>query len=143
MDGIQLSIASRLELVRLLGLAVRGICQGLPLSADEADALELAVCEAANNSIKHAYKGKPDGSVRVTLAVDGTGLVICVQDRGTPMQDTKKLGNDLPLPRSVNDLPEGGMGLFLIRKAADSVGYKAGDPDNVLVIRKAFAQKSE
>lgn len=143
MDGIQLSIASRLELVRLLGQAVRGICQSLPLSGDEVDALELAVCEAANNSIKHAYKGKPDGTVRVTVVVDGTGLVICVQDRGTPMLDTKKLANELPVPHSVKELPEGGMGLFLIRKAADSVGYKAGDPDNVLVIRKAFTQKSE
>jgi serine/threonine-protein kinase RsbW len=143
MDGIQLSIASRLELVRLLGLAVRGICQGLPFSGEDVDALELAVCEAANNSIKHAYKGKPDGTVRVTLAVDDTGLVICVQDRGAPLEDTKKLANDLVAPRSINELPEGGMGLYLIRKAADSVGYKAGDRDNVLVLRKAFPKGSK
>jgi len=143
MGGIQLSIASRLELVRLLGLAVRGICQGLPFSGEEVDALELAVCEAANNAIKHAYKGKPDGTVRVTLAVDATGLVICVQDRGAALKDTAKLTNELSAPRSIDKLPEGGMGLYLIRKAADSVGYKAGDPDNVLVMRKAFSQKSE
>ncbi|MGE4262970.1 MAG: ATP-binding protein [Desulfovibrio sp.] len=143
MDGIHLSIASRLELVRLLGLAVRGICQGLPFSGEDVDALELAVCEAANNSIKHAYKGKPDGTVRVTLAVNDTGLVICVQDRGAPLEDTGKLANDLVAPRSINELPEGGMGLYLIRKAADSVGYKAGDQDNVLVLRKAFPKGSK
>lgn len=143
MDGIHLSIASRLELVRLLGLAVRGICQGLPFSGEDVDALELAVCEAANNSIKHAYKGRPDGTVRVTMVVDDTGLVICVQDRGAPLEDTTKLANDLVAPRSVNDLPEGGMGLFLIRKAVDSVGYKAGDRDNVLVLRKAFPKGSK
>lgn len=143
MDGIQLSIASRLELVRLLGLAVRGICQGLPLSGDEVDALELAVCEAANNSIKHAYKGKPDGLVQINLAVNKGGLIICVQDRGAPLEDTTKLANELAVPRSVKDLPEGGMGLFLIRKAVDSVGYKAGDPDNVLVMRKAFSKQSK
>jgi len=143
MDGIQLCIASRLELVRLLGLAVRGICQGLPFSGEEVDALELAVCEAANNAIKHAYKGKPDGSVRVNVVVNDTGLVICVQDRGAPLEDTGKLANDLSVPRSVNELPEGGMGLFLIRKAVDSVGYKAGDPDNVLVMRKAFSKQSK
>lgn len=143
MDGIQLCIASRLELVRLLGLAVRGICQGLPFSGEEVDALELAVCEAANNAIKHAYKGKPDGSVRVNVVVNDAGLVICVQDRGAPLEDTTKLANELTAPRSVNELPEGGMGLFLIRKAVDSVGYKAGDPDNVLVMRKAFSKQSK
>lgn len=140
MDAIDLTIASRLDLVRLLGLAVRGICQGLPLTPDEADALELAVCEAANNSIKHAYKGRADGSVRVTVVVDGTGLVVCVQDQGAPLEDRQKLTNELKVPQSLEELPEGGMGLYLIRKAADSVGYKAGAPDNVLVIRKAFTQ---
>ncbi|MDO9632069.1 MAG: ATP-binding protein [Humidesulfovibrio sp.] len=140
MDMIELSITSRLELVHLLGLAVRGICGGLPLSKDEADGLELAVCEAANNSIKHAYAGRSDGLVRVTLAVDGTGLVIGVYDKGTPLEDRQKLSNDLSVARSVDELPEGGMGLFLIRNAADSVGYKAGDHGNVLVIRKAFSE---
>jgi len=143
MDGIHLSIASRLELVRLLGLAVRGICQGLPFSGEDVDALELAVCEAANNAIKHAYKGKPDGTVRVSVVVDDTGVVICVQDRGVPLEDTGKLANDLVAPRSIDELPEGGMGLYLIRKAADSVGYKAGDKDNVLVLRKAFPKGSK
>lgn len=143
MESIDLTIASRLELVYLLGLAVRGVCQGLPLAQDEADALELAVCEAANNAIKHAYQGRPDCSVRVTLVVDGTGLVICVQDRGKPLDDRQKLTNDLAVAQSLEELPEGGMGLYLIRNAADSVGYKAGDQNNVLVIRKAFSQPLE
>lgn len=138
MESIDLVIASRLELVHLLGLAVRGICQGQPLSGDEADALELAACEAANNAIKHAYKERPDCFVRVTVVVDGTGLVICVQDQGTPMKDQHKLANEMAVVQRVEDLPEGGMGLFLIRSAADSVGYKAGTKNNVLVIRKAF-----
>ncbi|MDQ7836595.1 MAG: ATP-binding protein [Humidesulfovibrio sp.] len=142
MDTIELSIASRLELVHLMGLAVRGICGGLPLTPDESDAMELAVCEAVNNSIKHAYAGRPDGVVRVTLAVDGTGLVLCVYDKGTPLEDRQKLNNDLAVARSIDELPEGGMGLFLIRNAADSVGYKAGEQGNVLVLRKAFRKGS-
>lgn len=140
MDMIELSIASRLELVHMVGLSVRGICGGLPLTPDESDALELAVCEGVNNAIKHAYSGRPDGIVRVTLAVDGTGLVLCVYDKGTPLEDRQKLNNDLAVARSLDELPEGGMGLFLIRNAADSVGYKAGEHGNVLVIRKAFSQ---
>jgi serine/threonine-protein kinase RsbW len=143
MEMIELSIASRLELVRLVGLAVRGICGGLPLTQDESDAMELAVCEAVNNAIKHAYAGKPDGIVRVTLAVDGTGLVICVYDKGAPLEDRQKLNNDLAVARSVEELPEGGMGLYLIRNAADSVGYKAGEQGNVLVLRKAFKKESQ
>lgn len=142
MDTIELSIASRLDLVHLMGLAVRGICGGLPLTPDESDAMELAVCEAVNNSIKHAYAGRPDGVVRVTLAVDGTGLVLCVHDKGTPLEDRQKLNNDLAVARSIDELPEGGMGLFLIRNAADSVGYKAGEQGNVLVLRKAFRKGS-
>ena len=62
------------------------------------------------------------------------------RDQGAPLEDRKKLTNELKVPQSLEELPEGGMGLYLIRKAADSVGYKAGDQDNVLVIRKAFTQ---
>ncbi|MBU1041315.1 MAG: ATP-binding protein [Proteobacteria bacterium] len=143
METIELSIASRLELVHLVGLAVRGICGGLPLTPDESDALELAVCEAVNNAIKHAYKGKTDGLVRVTLAVDGTGMVIGVYDKGAPLEDRQKLNNDMIIARSLEELPEGGMGLFLIRSAADSVGYKAGEQGNVLIMRKGFKKQSQ
>ena len=138
MDSIDLAIESRLELVHLVGLSVRGICSALPLSKEEADALELAVCEACNNSIKHAYKGREDALVRVTLGVDGTGVVIRVHDQGAPLEDRQKLSNDLPVAQSLDELPEGGMGLFLIRKAADSLGYKSSADGNSLVIRKAF-----
>lgn len=143
MHTIELAIASRLEHVYLIGLSLRGICQGLPFTKNEVDALELAVCEAANNAIKHAYEGRADRLVRVSVAVDGTGLVICVTDQGKPIGDRSKLGNELPLAQSIDELPEGGMGLYLIRNAADSVGYKAGDTGNTLVIRKAFGRGSE
>lgn len=143
MHALTLSIASRLELVYLLGLSVRGICQGLPLSKEEVDALELAVCEAANNSIKHAYKERTDQTVRIGVEVDGTGLVIYVEDKGEPLKNRAKLAADLTVAQSVDELPEGGMGLFLIRNAADSIGYKSSDQGNILVIRKAFSQPLE
>ncbi|MGE4551570.1 MAG: ATP-binding protein [Desulfovibrionaceae bacterium] len=143
MEAIQMFIASRLELVYLLGLAVRGICHGLPFTGEESAALELAVCEAANNAIKHAYEGRDDGVVRLSLAADGTGILICVYDRGLPMADEKRLLRDLKEARSLVELPEEGLGLFLIRNAADSVDYKPGRPENVLVIRKAYSGKME
>jgi len=141
MEAIELSIASRLENVYLVGLSLRGICQGLPLTKNDVDALELAVCEAANNAIKHAYGSRPDNLVRISISVDGTGLVICVADTGKPIGDRNMLARELPLAQTVDALPEGGMGLFLIRNAADSLGYKSGDDENVLIIRKAFTQK--
>ena len=54
--NIRLSIDSRLEQVRVLSGALRGIGQELSLSEEQLGQLELMMVEAVNNVIEHAYQ---------------------------------------------------------------------------------------
>lgn len=73
------AIPSALPLVRQ---SVRRIGQLVGLSADRTAELEIAMGEAVNNVIEHAY-GVVPGTVRVRGGIEDGQLVITVEDSGT------------------------------------------------------------
>lgn len=119
------TIASR----DLLGGVVAGLCQTLGrehgIEGLDGDVL-TAFNEAFNNVVIHAYKGG-GGNVQLELAVDDSELVIRLLDSGRPFRlediGTPAFveGDDLAL----EDLPEGGMGVYLMRTVMDDVCYVA------------------
>ena len=94
----------------------------LALSAAETGALVVAVGELCTNAVTHAYQGRPGGSIKVTCEVDGDRLVIEVEDFGT--------GFDLPAAGGLdpNTLPEHGLGIYLARRAVDSLTTEPSRP---------------
>ncbi|MBN2141531.1 MAG: ATP-binding protein [Desulfovibrionaceae bacterium] len=131
-----LKVGSELKNVSLVGLAVRGVCSELALSQGQAYILELAVCEAVNNSIQHAYDQDPEREVEVRISLDSDQVVFQVLDWGRPMQGFEGLGLVSPESRDPRSAPEGGRGIYIIRKAMDRVEYAAGSQDNVLTMIK-------
>jgi GAF domain-containing protein/anti-sigma regulatory factor (Ser/Thr protein kinase) len=69
---------SALALVRQ---QVRQVARGLHISDERLQAIQVAVGEAVNNVIEHAY-GVPSGTFRVRVAVEDHRLVVEVQDFG-------------------------------------------------------------
>ena len=128
---IQLSIESRLENVSLVGLAVGAYCRFLELDAENAYQIELSVVEAVNNAILHAYQGQPDNRVRVaiTLYTDRIAFEVC--DSGQSM-DKSLLADAAHKPDALDNLPETGRGLFLIRTVMDEISYETCHEINVL-----------
>jgi serine/threonine-protein kinase RsbW len=117
--SIELSIRGALEDVRLLGVSVRAIAHALG-SAEQAALVELCTVEVANNCIEHAYEGLDVGTVDVTLYARGRELVVEVRDRGRPIGCSRLEKASDPFafdPAEVDLLPEGGMGLALIRSS--------------------------
>lgn len=116
--------------------AVRGICRGLQLDDRDVDAVELCVAEAVNNVSEHAYRGAP-GAVEVELLASGTALEIRIADDGVEM-DPRRLANAARLqdfaPDDLDSLPEGGMGLHLIRTLTQSARYERRAGRNFLTL---------
>lgn len=132
------STDSRLGNVELLARAVRGLCGAAGLPGRDCARVELALVEAVNNVVRHAYHGEPGHTVEVTVTVDGGQLALEVADDGTPMppHGTPVLDFD---PTDLANLPEGGMGLYLIHSVMETVEYQSRDGRNVLVMTHRIA----
>lgn len=143
-SAIELKIPASSEWVRVARLTVAGAASRLAFGIDDIEDIKLAVAEAINNAIVHAplpdtASGQPVVTVRAEVAVDG--LHISVTDEG-------RMEDDIPVhdsePRQGEDnLPEGGLGLLLIRSLMDEVSHEGGpDSDTTLHMFKRLPARA-
>jgi serine/threonine-protein kinase RsbW len=135
--NIRLSIDSRLEQVRLLSGALRGIGKELELSDDKLGQLELMMVEAVNNVIEHAYEMQGGNDVRVRVEYNPEVVHLIISDSGRTMPD--ELHSELKAMPDPEDLPEGGWGMGLIHLLADSIRYSNDAKGNHLHVSKQLA----
>jgi serine/threonine-protein kinase RsbW len=129
-------IASSYDEVPLVGAALRELCDGSAIGEGEAAMYELAVVEAVNNAIEHAY-AEGSGPVEVSVEISPDEVVVVVTDCGKP-GDAAKI-NARPVEPEVVDrehLSEGGRGLAIIHGVFDEVEFSTSDSHNSLRLRK-------
>ena len=133
-SNIRLSIDSRLEQVRVLSGALRGIGQELSLSEEQLGQLELMMVEAVNNVIEHAYQMQHGNDVQVRVEYSPQEVHLVISDQGHAMPDALHTETrEMPNPE---DLPEGGWGMGLIHLLADSIRYSRDAKGNHLHVSK-------
>ncbi len=123
MNSIELRIGANPAEVSLIGRSVRALCEPL-LGEDAATSVELAICEAVNNVVEHAYRDFSDGLVTVRWTGHPDRVCIEVRDRGAPLP-RGALDRGLPEfdPDNLESLPEGGFGLGIVSALAHEVRY--------------------
>ena len=99
------------------------------------DDVVLALAEAAQNVVKHAYNGKPTGdTMRVEISFKDNQLIIEIYDKGKPVipENIK--------PRKIDDIKPGGLGTFFIGQIMDEVIFKTSRNDwvNHLILTKTY-----
>ena len=98
------------------------------------DDLVLAIAEAAQNIVKHAYNGEPHtDKMRVRISLNNNNLQIDIFDKGKPaIPENIK-------PRALDDIKPGGLGTFFIGQIMDQVVFKTKKEEgwvNHLVLTK-------
>ena len=105
----------------------------------ESEQWALAVEECAANSIEHAYAGRSDGEVDITLALEGDYLCAEICDEGKAYEP-----NALPPVADVKELARkgarGGLGLTLVQRIADTVVRAREGERNVCRLVKRLPQ---
>jgi serine/threonine-protein kinase RsbW len=117
--------------------ALRILFDGRPLSRLPDDArcrAEIALAEALNNVVEHAYDRAP-GRISVTVLLSGGMLTCTIVDRGNPMPDGALPHGHLPEIVPGGDLPEGGFGWHLIRALSHDLAYARVEGRNELSFR--------
>ena len=106
-----------------------------PIFENSKDDVVLALAEAAQNIVKHAYNGQPTGDkMRVEISFDEKQLIIELFDKGSPaIPENIK-------PRKLDDIKAGGLGTFFIGQIMDEVVFKTSATDwvNHLILKKNF-----
>ena len=135
---VTLRIDSRLDLVGLATRAVRALCATSGLPARECAHVELAVDEALNNVIRHAYRGRAGHPVDITFTLERERFTIEIADEGEPMPERGPAALEFD-PLDVRNLPEGGMGLHIIHSVMDQVEFRRFGGRNALTMSRRLA----
>lgn len=107
---------------------------GLPPAA--AEDVEIALAEAVNNVIEHAYAGCRHHKIAVRARLSETELELRLVDNGRPLPGGHVPRHpclDLDHPRDA--LPEGGFGWTMIHQLTGHVRYQRRSGRNVLTLR--------
>lgn len=141
---INLSIDSQLENSRLVGFAIRGLSQLLPLEAEAASQLELAVVEAVNHMITHAYGNQTGSELSLDFSLDETQLEIQIYDTGEPLEPGQLELNEQEPPRADDPLSwsETDAWLAILYQTMDQVNYYSVGGLNTLVLQKRLIVSS-
>jgi len=112
----------------------REVFEKLQLEQDLKDELVLAIAEAAQNIVKHAYKDIADTSdkMEITISLKNNELEIGFFDKGRAV-DQNNVRH-----RKIDDVKPGGLGTFFIQQIMDAVVFKEGEKPwiNHLVLTK-------
>jgi len=112
----------------------REVFEKFNIKEDLREELVLAIAEAAQNIVKHAYKDFPDTEDRmaVSISCENNKLEISFFDKGKPVEKNKVKH------RAIDDVKPGGLGTFFIQQIMDSIHFQEGkDPwINHLVLTK-------
>lgn len=94
--------------------------------ADElCGSVELALAEALNNIVEHAYAADARGAIRLVAILSPARLICVLSDHGRALPGLELPGGDRPAHTVArDDLPEGGFGWFLIRDLTDRIDYR-------------------
>ncbi len=121
--------------------ARRGVVSVVPRLKDmgiadtRVDEVQIALAEAVNNVVEHAYAESATGDVLIRCNLHPDRLWVEIRDAGAPFPDAKlpegkpaHVDPNMPL----DDLPEGGFGWFLIRELASDIQYQRNTDNNQL-----------
>jgi len=137
---LHLTVRSDPKLLGSIRSLVRSWVDSWDVDVKTADEVVLAIDEACTNAIRHAYEGRCDGSLELTLHAAEEHLEFQVSDAGVscPSECTERR----PLqPPEVDDLEPGGLGIQLIYKVFDEVDFCRGESGGNCVTMKLKRSK--
>lgn len=136
---LHLAVPSDSKYLSVVHERARAVAESNRLGSLESEQWALAVEECAANSMEHAYAGRSDGEVDITLSLKGDYLCAEICDEGDALQ--------APMPPPPTDLQglaqkgaRGGIGLTLVQKIADSVVWERLGQRNVCRLVKRLPE---
>ncbi len=114
---LELRVPARASELKGVRAQLREALSGVGCGPDCADEIVLAVDEACQNIIRHAYGDASEGDILLWVEHEGDRLVLWLRDFA-PRVDTEQIA-----PRDLDDIRPGGLGVHLIQQLMDECGF--------------------
>ena len=115
----------------------RDVFEKFKIDEDLREELVLAIAEAAQNIVKHAYKDFPNTQDRMVVRISCKDEVLEISffDKGKPVEESKVKH------RAIDDIKPGVLGTFFIQEIMDSIKFEPGKKPwiNNLVLTKKIS----
>ena len=112
----------------------------LTVPLEEREELVLAIDEACQNIIRHAYLDLPEGKIQICLQHHTPLLKVHIFDQGHPA-DVAKIK-----PRALDDIKIGGLGTHFMNTIMDTVEFIKGEKpwiNHLVMTKKIITRKKE
>jgi serine/threonine-protein kinase RsbW len=143
-DYIEMKVPAKPDYVGVVRLTISGLANRMGFAFDEIEDIKIAVSEAVTNVVNHAYTETDEdkGQVRVGCNIYDDRMEITVVDQGKSF-DVESISKNLgPVDgKSVDQLHEGGLGLFLIDTLMDKV--EISSEAGVVVMMTKYLHRDE
>ncbi|WP_339229842.1 anti-sigma B factor RsbW [Oceanobacillus sp. FSL K6-2867] len=142
-DFVELKIPAEAEYVGVVRLTMSGIANRMGFSYEDIEDLKVAVSEAITNSVTHAYNETGQGEITIGFGIYEDCLEIMIADNGSSfnMQKVREEIGPYEQDEPIENLREGGFGLFLIEALMDEV--QINNNYGVIVLMKKYLSEKE
>ena len=113
----QLSLPGRAQSLIMVRRAVEASATGCGFSKEQTQDIVLAVDEACQNVVRHAYAGSLDGDMVIDIRREHGEFLVLIRDFA-PTVDPGTIK-----PRDLDDVRPGGLGVHFIREIMDTMDY--------------------
>lgn len=142
-DFIEMRVPAKADYVGVIRLSISGIANRMGFSYEDIEDLKVAISEAITNAVTHAYLEEDQGEVTIGFGVYEDRLEVMVADHGGSfkLNEIKDGIGPYKDTESVENLREGGFGLFLINALMDKV--QINNNYGVIVLMTKYLNETE
>lgn len=143
LDFVEMRVPAKADYIGVVRLSLSGIANRMGFSYEDIEDLKVAISEAITNAVTHAYDDNDEGEVTIGFGVYEDRLEIMVADHGGSfkLEDVKDEIGPRKQTDSIEDVKEGGFGLFLINALMDKV--QINNDYGVIVLMTKFREETE
>lgn len=123
--------------VARVGAAFAEFAEAHALPASVRRSIHVALDELLHNTSVHGFAGREGGEVAVEVELGADRVSVTLTDDGTLFDPLGQAVPDTAL--SVDERRIGGLGIHLVRRMMDEVGYHRREGRNVVVLTKLLA----
>jgi serine/threonine-protein kinase RsbW len=140
---VSLTIPAEAEYLPIVGLSLYGIATKAGFSFEEIEDMKIAVAEACNNAVLHAYNDQRLGTVAIRFELDDLGIHIHITDEGSSFDYERTANKAASLHnKPLNEISVGGLGMFMMQALMDNVQVRTNNGTEV-ILTKLLSRKEE